>query len=95
MGMVEWGGCLLCLLSVDLSVFGYAMASRHLAELASGLDILQRVRNADFYHARDAAGEHGFALVLGLQVRRRSHLALLSCRLSGCRWCCGCLCSLC
>lgn len=70
-------------------------SSRHLAELASGLDILQGVRDADLYHARDAASEDGFALVLGLEVRRRSHLALLSFSLSECRWCCGCLCSLC
>lgn len=48
----------------------------HLAKLAGGLDILEWVRNADFHNTRDTSGEHGFALVLRLQVRRSSHLSV-------------------
>lgn len=48
--------------------------SSHLAQLASGLDILKRVGHADLDDTRDSAREHGLPLVLRLQVCRRSHI---------------------
>lgn len=52
-------------------------APAHLAQLFSGLDILERVRDADLDDTRDTSGEHGFSLVLRLQVRGRSHISAL------------------
>lgn len=62
----------------------------HLAKLASGLDVLERVRHANLYHARDSSGEHSFALVLRLQVRGGSHLAAWRLRLACVRRTCAC-----
>lgn len=49
-----------------------------LAELFRGLDILQRICDADLDDARYASCYESLALVLRLEMRRRSHAFLYS-----------------
>lgn len=49
----------------------------HLAKLTRRLDVLERICDTYLDNAGDSAGEQRFSLVLGFEMRRRSHREVL------------------